>query len=827
MFKRSLFALLALATFTAYGQSLQSPEQFFGYPLGTYFSRHHQVVDYFEQLEKNASSSIKVEKYGQTNEHRDLIVAYISSEENLKNIDEIRKQHSDLSTNEKVAIVWLSYNVHGNESAGTEAAMQTAYELISEKQEWLKNTLVILDPCINPDGRDRYVNWYNQYVNNDLNANRESIEHNEPWPSGRPNHYMFDLNRDWAWLTQVESQQRIALYNLWLPHVHVDFHEQGMNDPYYFAPAAEPYHEVITPWQREFQNGVGKNNAKHFDQHAWFYFTREIFDLLYPSYGDTYPTYSGAIGMTYEQGGSGRGGLGVVNNDGDTITLVDRVQHHHISGLSTVEYAYEQNQKLISEFKNFAQNKNYKYKSYVLGGNQDNLAALCKLLDAHKIEYTAGTGSTVKGFDYKKNAAGTMKTTDKHIIVSTNQLKGTFVNVLFEPRTKLTDSLTYDITAWSLPYAYGLDAIASESLVTGKALTRTEVKNEAVKGAYAYLADWNSIKDAKFLSSLMKKGIRVRYAENAFVLNNISYEKGTLIITRGDNRDYTEFPGDLIQLANEQGIQLTPTPTGMVDKGNDFGSSSVKLIQAPKVAVLMGEEASSLNVGEVWHFFENQLNYPVSMIQSGDFSKEVLARYSVLIVPEGYYSLLSDSAASGSLKEWISNGGKVIAMGEALGQFTTENGFGLKVKSTEEESEDEDKAKNDPEKHEHPHIAYSAQEREMIKQTITGAIFKCKVETTNPLAFGYGDSYYSLKLSGTAYEYLENGANVMYLEEKPELIAGFAGSEALKNQPKSLIIGQENMGSGCLIYMVDNPLFRGFWENGKLLFVNALFLANN
>jgi hypothetical protein len=420
-----------------------------------------------------------------------------------------------------------------------------------------------------------------------------------------------------------------------------------------------------------------------------------------------------------------------------------------------------------------------------------------------------------------------MKTTDKHIIVSTNQLKGTFVNVLFEPRTKLTDSLTYDITAWSLPYAYGLDAIASESLVTGKALTKTEVKNEAVKGAVAYLADWNSMKDAKFLSSIIQKGIRVRYAENAFVLNNVNYEKGTLIITRGDNRDYTEFPGDLIQLANEQGIQLTPTPTGMVDKGNDFGSSSVKLIQAPKVAVLMGEEASSLNVGEVWHFFENQLNYPVSMIQSGDFSKEVLARYSVLIVPEGYYSLLGDSAASGSLKEWISNGGKVIAMGESLGQFTKENGFGLKVKSTEEESEDEDKAKNDPEKHEHPHIAYNAQEREFIKQTITGAIFKCKVETTNPLAFGYRDSYYSLKLSATAYEFLENGANVMYLEEKPELIAGFAGCEALKNQPKSLIIGQENMGSGCLIYMVDNPLFRGFWENGKLMFVNALFLANN
>jgi hypothetical protein len=224
--------------------------------------------------------------------------------------------------------------------------------------------------------------------------------------------------------------------------VHVDFHEQGMNEPYYFAPAAEPYHEVITPWQREFQNGIGKNNAKYFDKNGWFYFTKEIFDLLYPSYGDTYPTYSGAIGMTYEQGGSGRGGLAVINSENDTLTLTDRAFHHHIAGLSTVEYASLHTSDLIREFQSFSKNKNYKYKSYVVGGNTDNLNALRKLLDAHQIQYGFGTNATAKGFLYSQNGSGTLKATDKHLVISTNQVKGTLVNVLFEPKTKLVDSLT-------------------------------------------------------------------------------------------------------------------------------------------------------------------------------------------------------------------------------------------------------------------------------------------------------------------------------------------------------------------------------------------------
>ncbi|MGB5553513.1 MAG: M14 family zinc carboxypeptidase, partial [Flavobacteriaceae bacterium] len=294
-----LLSLALLITNISFSQAIQSPSEFLGYELGTQFTRHHQVVDYYEYLATTVPDRVKLQEYGKTNERRPLLLAYVSSAENLKNLETIRTEHLKSTTGESAAtkaIVWMSYNVHGNESVSTEASMQTIYELLTQKSDYLENTVVLMDPCINPDGRDRYVNWYNQFKNTPNNVDPNSKEHNEGWLSGRSNHYMFDLNRDWAWLTQVESQQRLKIFNQWLPHVHVDFHEQGVNSPYYFAPAAEPFHEVITPFQREFQKTIGKNHAKYFDAEGWLYFTRERFDLLYPSYGDTYPTFMGAIG---------------------------------------------------------------------------------------------------------------------------------------------------------------------------------------------------------------------------------------------------------------------------------------------------------------------------------------------------------------------------------------------------------------------------------------------------------------------------------------------------------------------------------------------------
>ena len=821
--KKILVAVLLISYTVLHSQNIKSPSEFLGYELGTEFTRHHEVVDYYTYLANEVSDRVLLKSYGKTNERRPLLLAYISSANNIKNLETIRTEHLKNTTGEgqpNVAIVWLSYNVHGNESVSTEASMQTIYELLTNKANLLENTVVIIDPCINPDGRDRYVNWYNENKNTPNNVDPNSKEHNEGWLNGRANHYMFDLNRDWAWLTQIESQQRLKVYNTWLPHVHVDFHEQGVNSPYYFAPAAEPFHEVITNFQRDFQVTMGKNHAKYFDQNGWFYFTKEVFDLFYPSYGDTYPLYNGAIGMTYEQGGSGQAGLGILTRSGDTLTLKDRIAHHFTTGISTVEVASANAQKLNDEFKKFYTNKNYKYKSYVLNGDADKINSLTSLLDQHEITYGWSTSENVKGFDYKSGKIKSIKASAQSLVVSTDQPKGTLVKVLFEPNAVLTDSLTYDITAWSLPYAYGLDAIASESLIpNNNSIDRVKAiyvgrPIEKTNNSVAYLTNWNSMNDARFLADLLKENIKVRFNQKPFNLEGNKYDRGSLIITKSDNKNKKDFIEKLKDISSKHQIFLTPTSTGFVDKGDDFGSSSIRMVKKSKIAVLSGEPTSTLQFGEIWHFFEQQLGYPITVLHDSKLSSSELEDYNILILPDGWYGGFLDSDKLANLKDWVKGGGKLIAMGGAIKSLEGKNGFSIKTKEVKKDSTDIIDL-----------ITYEDSERDGIKNSITGAIFKTKVDKTNPLAFGYDDTYFTLKLGDDAYDYLKDGT-VVYIENDTNQVAGFAGSEAKKKIAKTLIFGVEDYGRGQVVYMVDNPLFRGFWENGKLFFANALFMVD-
>ena len=820
---KAILLLSFLTIGSIFSQTIQSPSEFLGYEIGSRFTRHHKVVDYFEYV-SNTLSNVQLEKYGETNENRPLYVSYISSEENIKNLESIRKSNlsqtgilSDNTTNKK-AIIWLSYNVHGNEASSTEASMLTLYDLVTTKKAWLENTLVIMDPCINPDGRDRYVNWYNQVKSTPFDVTQDAKEHNEPWPGGRPNHYLFDLNRDWAWATQVESKQRIKIYNKWMPHIHVDFHEQYINSPYYFAPAAEPFHEIITDWQRDFQTAIGKNHAKYFDKEGWLYFTKESFDLLYPSYGDTYPTFMGAIGMTYEQAGHGMAGLGINTNEGEVLTLKDRAIHHKTTGLSTVEMASQNAEKLNTEFKKFFNNNDVAYKSFVLKNeNQDKTNRLKKLLDTHDINYEYATNGTVKGYNFSNQNDEKFTSSEGDLVIHTNQPKGKMVNVLFEPSAKLADSLTYDITAWSLPYAHGFKAVASQSKVSSTT-TNPSTKNtinSVDKNAYAYISKWNSLEDATFLGDLLKNNIVPRFSEKPFSTNGKSFERGTLIILRNDNRN-KDFDENLIKIADKNKRQLTTTTTGFSDTGVDFGSSAVKPINKQKVALLSGEGTSSLSFGEIWHFFETELQYPLTILDSDYFSNVNFSKYDVIILPNGYYSRVINKNTLDKLSAFVSSGGTLIAIGSALNSFADKKGFALTKKKAAEEEEKS------------PNLTpYAAQERESVKNLITGAIFKSKVDNTHPLGFGYSDEYFSLKLGGTSYNYLNDGVNVAYFDGNSKNISGYAGSKAIKNIPESLLFGEEQKGRGSIIYMVDNPLFRSFWENGKLFLANAVFLLNS
>ncbi len=831
----AIFPLLSSAQ-----SKLQTPQEFLGYELGDRFTRHHEMVSYYKHIAE-AIPHFELIKYGRTNEHRPLIALVLSSKENMEKIEEIRENNlrrtglvEGTATDDGIAMVWLSYNVHGNEASSLDASIKTVYDLAnasnSKTQGWLKNTVVIIDPCINPDGRERYVNNYYETTNIAPNPDIDSKEHHEPWPNGRANHYLFDLNRDWAWQTQVESQQRMKLYNQWMPHIHVDFHEQGYNSPYYFAPGAEPYHEAITDWQREFQITIGKNHATYFDKKGWLYFTKEYFDLFYPSYGDTYPTFNGAIGMTYEQAGSGLAGLAIETEDGDTLTLKDRLTHHYTTGLSTVEIASKNAERVGKEFTKYFANKKEKYSSYIVKGrnNPDKISRLLTWLDRQQIRYGhASSARSGKGFDYQNNKNSSFQISSDDIVISTNQPKSKLLTVLFEPKSKLPDSLTYDITAWAIPYVYDLEAYASAELIGQKAYI-APAQNTAVakseKTPYAYISRYQSLEDLKFLAAVLQKDLKTRIAQKAFSIDGNSYDMGSIVITRKNNVHYKgDLKDDLMKLANEHGRILTPIYTGFMNKGADFGSSRYYQVTAPKVALLGGSQTSSLSFGELWHFFEKEINYPVNVVYTDYFSEIDLDSYDVVVVPNGKYKLFNKSMLK-KVSTWVSDGGNLILIGNALKSFAGKEGYGLKKYATDEAKKEAEKEGGERKK-EDELMRYEAQERNSVKGFISGAIYKTTMDNSHPLGYGYSDHYFTLKNGVAHYAYLAGGGNVAVIEDGNAHISGFVGANAKEKVNKSLVFGVESKGGGNIIYMVDNPLFRDFWENGKLVFGNAVFIV--
>jgi len=816
---------------------IQSPTKFLGYELGSQWTPHHKVMDYFSYVAKN-SAMVKAEKYGESYERRQLMLAVVSDAANMRRIEEIRINNlkrtglleGDSST-DTTAIVWLSYNVHGNETSSSEAALKTIYELVrpdnAETKSWLQNTVVIMDPMLNPDGRERYVNWYKSVAGEEVNVHAEAREHHEPWPGGRSNHYYFDLNRDWAWLTQKESRQRVAEYQKWMPHIHVDFHEQGYNSPYYFAPAAKPFHKAITDWQSDFQYTIGENNAKYFDENSWLYFTREVFDLFYPSYGDTYPTFNGAIGMTYEQAGHSMAGLGIVQTEGDTLNLNDRLTHHFTTGLSTIEISSQNAEKLVNEFSSYYQtaqnNPRGEYETFVIkaGNNPDKLQALFELLNKHRVNYGKATQQqTLEGYNYRTGNTERFRVTEDDYLVSVHQPKGVMARILFEPRPELADSVTYDITAWEQHYAFGLEGYALKQQLEVENIDYSKAGIDTSFGGspYAYLARWEDLADVRLLSDLLNNDIKVRFATGEFKIDDRIYDRGTLIITRADNKNMGERFDEVVQnLAKKHVQEIRGVETGFVQSGSDFGSSSVRYLKKPRVALLAGEGTNSNRVGEVWHYFDQQIEYPITMLDTGYFDEVDLNNYEVLILPSGIDSDQLDDERFQEVREWIEAGGKLIALKQANSMLAGKDGFGLQWKEENEDSTAHASQNGELDR-------YKEQQRENITGSNSGSVFEISMDTSHPLAFGYEDSYFSLKLDTDAYSYLDDGWNVGVAKEDAHM-SGFVGYNAEEELENTLTFGVQNVGSGSVVYMVDNPLFRAFWYNGKLLFGNAVFMV--
>jgi hypothetical protein len=832
-FAAGLSLVLISATLSA--QEIKSPGQFLGYEPGTRFTLHNKVNEYFRYVAE-VSPNAEWVQYGETYEGRTLGVCFVSSPENLANLEQLRIaniQRTGLkegnSKAEPVPFVWLAYNVHGSEPAGTETAMKVLHALVTGSHpgstEWLKNCIIIIDPCQNPDGRDLFTVRYLRAQGYPPNTDPNAWEHNQGWPSARLNHYMFDLNRDWSWHVQKETQLRMKLYNDYMPQVYADFHEMGAGSTFFFSPGADPWHEVITPWQHEYHKLAGEASAELFDAKNRLYFTKDNFDLFCPSFGDTWPLFNGAMGFTLEQGGGAQAGLAMISDKTDTLTLNQRIEGHFLASMAMVRTANDNRVRLLKEFYEFfrsAETKpGFRYKTVIIKGSNDpaSLKSLTELLDRNQIRYSAPriSGKKLSGFDYRADKEGTFTAEKGDILISAAQPQGRLMQVLFEPDSYSADSLSYDLTAWSLPYVYNIEAYAvTENIPVEPAVDRPETAVRAEPSTvkpYAYAAQMKGFNELKFMAQLFKSGLKVRSALKPFTIGGRKFDRGSVVVARGDNDDFSEFDKKVQAAALASNTELIPLSTGMSEAGKDLGSDYMPAGNAPSV-VLAGGEGTSSAFGEIWFYLERELEYPVTVVDADDLSETDLSDYDILVLPGGNHTKAKDK-----IMAYVNGGGRVIAIEGAMALFQAEKTTALGKAAEAKEAEDKKNVK--------VNLAdttllkrFDDQRRNSATERSAGAIFRVHLDETHPFAFGMGKEWFLMKRSH-GFPFLEKAANIGYItDNKP--VAGFAGYKFCSKIKNTNVIASEKIGKGEVVYISDDPYFRAYWKSGRVLLGNLI-----
>ena len=839
----------------SYDPDIQSPSSFLGYELGSEYTFHSDVVRYMQYL-ADRSDRLSLHKYGETYEGRGLYYAVVSSEENHANIDRLRRDNLKLTDpgslqstaaddiiGKQPVTVWLSYNVHGNEPSGSEAAMQTAYRLVagmdSESRRFRDQAITIIDPMLNPDGRDRYVYWYKSSRSSVLNTNAEDLEHDEIWPGGRTNHYWFDLNRDWVWLVHPESRGRIAAYQQWMPQVHLDLHEQGFNSNYFTMPGTTPRNHELPDDYRKWADEFGRGVIKEFDKHNVNYATREAFDFFYPGYGSSYPSNMGAIGMLAEQGGHSRGGRAVETEDGYVLTLRQRIFDHYTNSIATVRTAVQNREPLLDYFRNAFSEKTRKgdVSAFILPDNgNDYTYELVDILLQHGVEIgRAEEDFTLRqAYSYWDGEPDRRSFEKGSFVISTEQPRHIFINTIMKRRLAIKDSVMYDMASWSAPMAYNLDAAWSEREVD-VATSRVEESPEYTgavinSGArYAYVVDGDQRYTPNALARLWEAGYRVRVAKEPFRFEGEEYGEGSLIVLLGRNYEKKEIiADDMKRIAENVGVTVEGFDTGRMDSGIDLASRDSEPVERPKVALMVDSPFSSYTAGQIWFLFDQWTEFGISRIRSDALSNLELEEYDVLVLPGawGGYTSVLDSTALDRLKDWVRRGGTLVATEDAAEFMSSESSGFTDVELVKEKEEaDKEEGTINPA----AFTPYAARGDSAGLARIPGSAFKGHIDTTNPLAFGLPDKIYSLKFSDEALLPSTDWQVVGYYDRDPQsvLAAGYASRENREHAAGKAFAGVKNMGSGKVVFLLDNTQYRMFWVGPARMMQNAVMLLHD
>ena len=838
-----------------YNPNIPSPSQAFGLQLGQWLTPYASIAQYAVGVAAS-TDRVVVGNYGQTYEGRPLIYCVVTHPDNMQRLDEIRKQNLRFSDPQNFTeaearaqmenspvVVSFSYNIHGNEASSSEAAMQVLYRLAAaqdaETEQMLRNMVFIMYICINPDGRDRYVQWYNSVARTYPATDPYELEHDAPWPNGRTNHYWFDLNRDWIWGVHPESRGQTRIYQDWMPQVHVDYHEQGYNSNYFTMPGTTPRNKLLPDAYERMTDRFGRANGKAFDEAQMNYFTRESFDFFYPGYGSSYPSVNGAIGMLTEQGGIGAGRV-IETNDGYHLLLRQRIWDHYTTSIATLKQAVAMRTTLINyqyEAMNPANSKS-PIKAYILPNDPNSyLYDVLEILMHHRIQIHRTTESVqVSGAtDYltgnpvsKTFPAGTY-------IVSTDQPRHLLINSIMQREMDIEDSVMYDMATWSAPLAYQLEAYSSSRAIpTNKleAVTTPPSYPMALanpQAKYAYVVPGTQRNAPLALSLLHREGYRVRVAAKSFRYENTEYPAGSLIVLNGRNRDRLDsIAFDMGSIAQQAQVQIVGMNTGRMDAGIDLASNDAVPIKAPRVAMLVDEPFNTYSAGFIYYLFDQELQYPIHRIRAGSLEETDLPKfgsryglatlqdYDVLILPGGgrYLSKVFGEEGQAALNRWIEAGGTLIAT-ESAATFFTKDYEVTDVEIRQEPDGNEEAG----------YLAYQDRERYYGLRSVPGTALLGQLDTSHPLAFGLPKSIYALKFGNTALEPSSEWQTVGYYVKNPDQlkVSGYISAENREHLAGGAFAGVLDMGEGRVVYLTDNTQYRMFWRGSSRLLTNAAF----
>lgn len=807
----------------SYDPDIPTPKDIIGHEVGEWHVTHDKLVYYMQTLAR-ISDRITLEDRGQTFEGRPILLLTVTSSDNHTEIGSIRERHvaltesgsEQLNTAEMPIVVYQGFSIHGNEASGANAALAYAYYLAAAQgadiEMKLDNMVILLDPSFNPDGLQRFAYWANTNRSMNLNPDKNEREYHEVWPGGRTNHYWFDLNRDWLPAQLPESRARIKTFHNWLPNILTDHHEMGTNSTFFFQPGEPSRVHPLTPaMNQELTREIGTYHAAALDRIGSLYYSEENYDDYYYGKGSTFPDVNGSIGILFEQGSS-RGHI--QESENGILTFPFAIRNQFTTALSTIEAAANMREKILDYQRSFytdmrAEAARSRTKAFIFGDSKDAGKAwhLAEILHRHKVD--------IHELKSDANIANTQFTRRHSYVVPLNQKNHRLIKAMFEKRTTFTDSLFYDISAWTFPLAFNLDYAELGSLANAGAKIEDlnmPAGNVSAQSQYAYLFEWHEYYSPKALNAILNKGLRAKVAKSPFTLEGQRYDYGTIMIpVQNQKLEPDALHEFLVKVADNSHLQIDAVSTG-ITQGIDLGSNDFDPVKKQKVGLLVGSGVRSYDAGEIWHLFDTRYDMKITKIDTKYFSSVDLNSYTDLIIPSSWGgSALSKKAAS-KIEEWVKQGGTLIGYRSVANWLNSNELLKLEFKKDSLVARD---------------VAFDEKNEYLGAQVTGGAIFEADIDRSHPVNYGYKNDKISMFRNSNIYIEPQKDSydNPIQYTSDP-LLSGYISEENAELIKKSVPFRVKRLGKGRVILFTDNTNFRAFWYGTNKLLMNAIFFGN-